>query len=119
MSRYIVVTAHQSEYPEPIHFQRGTTLQIGEKYQGPEDWQDWYFCHTDAHPGGWMPRQVFRLTEAGQGVALQDYSAKELNVAQGDLLEGTRTLNGWLWAQHLASKESGGVPLENLQIQEG
>lgn len=38
-----------------------------------------------------------------------------LNVLQGELVIGSRTLNGWLWCEKSASTESGWAPLENLQ----
>ncbi|WP_343845835.1 SH3 domain-containing protein [Bowmanella denitrificans] len=115
MLRYIVVTAHQSEYPAPIEFTKGTVLTIGEKYAGPEDWQDWYFCSTNRHPGGWVPAQVFHLTSEDQGLALEDYSAKELNVAAGEYLIGGRMLNGWVWATRQDSTDQGWVPMDNLK----
>lgn len=34
---YRVITAHRSEYPDPISFEAGTLLQLSERYDGPED----------------------------------------------------------------------------------
>lgn len=115
MAIYLVVTAHQSEYPDPISFSKGALLEIGDKYQGPEDWQNWYFCSTETHPGGWVPIQVFETIQDGKGIALEDYCARELDVIPGDTLYGTRMLNGWLWSQRQDENDSGWVPLANLQ----
>lgn len=35
-SRYRVISAHRSEYTNPITFEAGTLLQLGERYDGPE-----------------------------------------------------------------------------------
>ena len=44
-------------------------------------------------------------------------TARELDVDEGDVLIGSRTLNGWLWCHRLsqAPAEAGWVPLAHLQ----
>ncbi len=37
-TRYHVIQDHTSEYPEPITFEKGAPLTVGEKYEGPEGW---------------------------------------------------------------------------------
>lgn len=44
--RYIVVLQHRSEYAQPIHFAKGSHFTIGKKYEGPEGWDNWFFCST-------------------------------------------------------------------------
>ena len=112
---YVTVGEHRSEYPEPISFARGALLSIGEKYEGPEAWNDWYFCEVPGRPGGWVPGQIIERTGAGRGRALEDYTAKELDVDRGDRLTGCRTMNGWVWCSRAADGESGWVPVEVLQ----
>lgn len=114
---YIVILPHRTEYPDPIRFRIGDVLSIGEKYEGPEGWEDWYFCTTPGHAGGWVPRQVIERHADGTGRALEDYSARELDVDEGDVLIGSRTLNGWLWCHRLsqAPAEAGWVPLAHLR----
>jgi hypothetical protein len=67
-------------------------------------------CHTVAH----RPSTIERF-ENSHGRALEDYTAKELNVQEGELLIGSRVLNGWLWCEKTVSTDSGWVPLENLK----
>ncbi|KRW75826.1 SH3 domain-containing protein, partial [Pseudomonas citronellolis] len=74
---YEVVVAHRSEYPEPITFARGALLKVGERYEGPEGWDDWYFCAA-AGREGWVPAQVFERVGEGVGRALEDYTAREM-----------------------------------------
>ncbi|GAA3563256.1 SH3 domain-containing protein [Marinobacter xestospongiae] len=112
---YVVVTAHRSEFPQPIHFTKGAALTIGEQYQGPEDWDNWYFCTVEGLPGGWVPAQVIHWDRDGFGTALEDYTARELDVDPGDTLSGNRILNGWAWCHSSDGKAAGWVPLENLR----
>ncbi len=113
---YRVVTAHRSEYPNPISFDAGTLLQLGERYDGPEDWQDWYFCRTDAHPGGWVPLSILELLGDGNARVLERYTARELDTRINERLVASRHLNGWLWCLREASGESGWVPAQSLVV---
>ncbi len=113
--KYLVIKAHRSEFPDPITLKQGDRLTIGEKYNGPEQWDGWYFCTTPGHAGGWVPQQIIERLYGDEGRALEDYTAAELDVDAGDLLTGAKTLNGWIWCRHLSEDSEGWVPLENLQ----
>ena len=111
---YKVIEDHVSEYPEPICFPAGTLLTVGEKYDGPEDWNDWFFCHATGQDGGWVPAQIIELLGPETGIALEDYTARELDVKQGDIVLGSRIMNGWVWCEDPIRSESGWVPLDHL-----
>lgn len=111
---YVVTRAHTSEYPDPITFERGAPLTVGERYEGPEGWDDWYFCETPGQQGGWVPAQVIERIDDTTGRAREDYTARELDVVEGETLRSTRTLNGWAWCTRTTTSESGWVPLANL-----
>ncbi|WP_159912659.1 SH3 domain-containing protein [Pantoea sp. 18069] len=112
---YLATQAHTSEYPEPITFSQGTILAVGEKYAGPEGWDDWYFCELAGQDGGWVPVQVLAFIDNQTARALEDYTARELNVRVGEALIGGRTLNGWVWCENPRTAESGWVPLSHLR----
>lgn len=112
--RYIVVAPHRSEYPQPICFAKGSLIAIGEKYEGPEGWDNWYLCRTHDSQEGWVPGQIIEQLEPGVGKALEDYTALELGVDAGDVLMGSRTLNGWVWCHQSSDALNGWVPLKNL-----
>ncbi|MDR3437856.1 SH3 domain-containing protein [Telmatospirillum sp.] len=115
--KYIATGQHRTGYPEPISFAKGTLLSVGEKYEGPEGWDNWYFCTTLGQPGGWVPAQIINRTgDAHNGIALEDYTARELEVNEGDLMIGLRSMNGWMWCSRLSDDCSGWVPLELLEI---
>jgi hypothetical protein len=115
MKKYLVIQDHTSEYPEPITFAKGTPLVVGEKYTGPEGWDNWLFCDTAGQKGGWVPAQLIEITDGKIARAREDYTARELNVQKGDLLIGSRAMNGWVWCMNPANSESGWVPLANLE----
>lgn len=112
---YIVVSSHESEFPLPITFKKGDQLLVGEEYSGPERWDNWFLCTAPGQESGWVPGQIIERFENSRGRALDDYTAKELNVMKGELLIGSKILNGWLWCEKSVSTESGWVPLENLK----
>ena len=56
---YIIIEKHHSNYPKPIIIKKGTKLKIGDKYNGPENWENWRFCYTlDDKTKGWIPEQL-------------------------------------------------------------
>ncbi|MCE8024527.1 hypothetical protein [Billgrantia aerodenitrificans] len=114
-SKYLVVTPHVSEFPAPIIFKKGAFLTVGEKYEGKADWENWFFCSAPGQEPGWVPGQIIEFLDGSTGRALDDYTARELNVEQGELLVGKRELNGWLWCEKADDTEPGWVPLENLK----
>ncbi len=114
-TRYLVIQDHTSEYPEPITFEKGAPLSVGEKYEGPEGWDNWFFCESPGQKGGWVPAQIIERVEGDAARAREDYTARELNVQQGDVLLGSRTLNGWVWCEQFGGSESGWVPLACLR----
>jgi hypothetical protein len=112
--KYQVIKKHKSENPNPVIIFKGDKLIIGEKYHECEDWDDWYFCETPNHIKGRVPKQVIKWLSSNEGEALANYFAKEMDVEEGDLLTGTKKLNGWVWCLNLSSQEAGWVPIENL-----
>lgn len=116
LGRYVATGQHRSEYPSPITFKKGAPLAVGNKYEGPEGWSDWYFCTTPGQQGGWVPGQLIgRFADARNGVALEDYTAKELDVDEGDVLAVSKILDGWMWCERLSDDQSGWVPMELLR----
>ena len=114
-TRYLVIQDHTSEYPEPITFEKGAPLSVGEKHEGPEGWENWIFCESPGQKGGWVPAQIIEIITDKTARAREDYTARELDVQKGELVIGTRVLNGWVWCEKSGSSESGWVPLEILQ----
>lgn len=112
--KYLVITQHRSEYPEPITLGKGDLVEIGEEYEGEEGWENWHFCTLAGQAGGWVPGQIIERTDGNTGRVLEDYCAKELDVDVGETLTGLRELNGWVWCCKPAGTQTGWVPASNL-----
>lgn len=113
--KYVVIEAHRSEYPMPITFAVGTLLDIGQRYAGEHDWQDWYLCRCPGQAPGWVPAQIIQCLGVGRGRALEAYNAHELDIDPGQQVEGLRPLNGWLWCRRLRNGELGWLPQAKLR----
>ncbi|QQO10173.1 hypothetical protein [Breznakiella homolactica] len=112
---YIAVKPHRTEYPDPITVTAGEEIIPGEKSDENGNWPGWVFCtKLDGSNAGWLPAQIIRR-EGNTAAAAEDYSAAELNVDPGEILRGTRILNGWVWAEKKNAPGQGWVPLENLE----
>lgn len=81
--RYLVLKTHIRSYSEPITFERGAELRVGEKYEGPEGWENWYWCHAHGQTAGWVPGQLIEIVNGQSARALDSYTAKELTVEKG------------------------------------
>lgn len=113
--KYQVIKAHTSEFPSPLRLKAGDKFSVGEMYEGPEKWAHLYLCSAAGQEPGWVPLQVILLQDDGSGVAAMDYTAQEMNVEVGDVIEGGKRLNGWLWCSSPTADKEGWVPEENLQ----
>lgn len=114
-TKFIAIGQHRSEYPDPITFVKGTPLVIGDKYEGSEDWDNWHFCTIASHTGGWVPAQLIEWgDDIHHGISKADYTAKELDVNEGDILIATKALNGWVWCNRVSDNQSGWVPTNIL-----
>jgi hypothetical protein len=110
----VVLHPHRSEYPHPITFSAGATLTVGRRYEGPEGWEDWYWCETPGQHGGWVPAPVIEWLDPPTARARESYTARELDVDPGETVVVSRTLNGWAWCEKPGGT-SGWVPQACLQ----
>ena len=111
---YIVIEKHETEYPNPITLTIGEKVIIGEEHEvtESENWENWIFCtKADNSNSGWVPKQI--IDHESERI-LRDYSAKELTVEEGVILEGIEELNGWLLSKNKSTGEVGWIPMENI-----
>ena len=90
-----IIKRHRTNYPNPIKFERGDTLHLGEL---DEEYPGWIRVVTKDQNEGWAPVayiDTFGSTEFG--TANTPYIACELNVNPGDQLDILKELNGWYW----------------------
>ena len=109
--KYKVIENHRKEYPNSILLSQGEKVIIWE--ESGQDWPNWVFCtKLDKSNRGWVPKQII---ENDFGVIIENYSAKELDINKGTIVEGIKELNGWLWSKNIETSEIGWIPLEKLE----
>lgn len=113
--KYIVIKSHISNYPDPIRLEEGDVVKMIESYAGPENWENWMFCHEEKYDRkGWVPEQLIMKNTTDVGIITKQYTAKELNVSIGERVIALEELNGWIWCEKTGG-EDGWVPKGNLQ----
>ena len=110
---YRVIDSHRSDFPQSIRLRRGDVVSVTDK--ASTAFPDWVFCTTTSEaPGGWVPRSILRIDDAG-GHVQEDYDATELDADVGDVVEGLRVLGGWVWCRDRRSGRLGWLPLEKVR----
>ena len=111
---YVVIKNYRAEFLDPIILKQGEKILIGDEIDleyGP----NWAFCKKiDGSNSGWVPKQIIQY-EGDYGIIIEDYTAKELTIDEGTIVEGIKELNGWLWLKNKNTNEIGWVPMENLK----
>lgn len=112
---YLVIQPHVSEFPEPMVLRRGDRVSVGEVYDGPEGWPDWYLCSAPGQAAGFVPGQILERHADRTATLREDFTNRELDVTPGEILHGGRQQNGWVWATRPSDGAAGWVPLENVR----
>jgi Variant SH3 domain/SH3 domain len=110
----VVVTAYDSQYPDPLIMNPGDTLKIVKRTD--DEWPGWVFCENQSGKKGWVPENSIKI-DADTAVAQVDYVAREVSVMEGEILRIEKTESGWAWVTNMTN-ETGWVPLKNLRIVE-
>lgn len=106
--RIVAVAAHTSAYPNPIRFEAGDRLVLGER---DDEYPGWIRVITADGNEGWAPEQLVERRSPTEGRGVGEYTARELNTVAGETLVCRRELNGWLWVENTRG-DSGWVPKE-------
>ena len=59
---------------------------------------------------------IIDLVDDARGRMKEDYSSKELALAVGDIVRGSKVLSGWVWAERVGTGEMGWVPIDSLDV---
>ena len=112
---YIVTEDHRTEFPDPLLLRQGEEVIVGE--ESSHNWPNWILCtKADGSNKGWVPKQIIKQ-EKNYGKITEDYSAKELDIDKGTIVEGIKELNGWLLSKNKKTNEIGWIPLEKMKEQ--
>jgi len=105
---------HTNENKTPIIVSKGMKVKIGERSDSNGNWPNWVYCYgLEGQGEGWTPIQIIQI-ENDIGIILENYSAIELDVTQGETIEGDVELNGWIWCKKSNSLDEGWLPKEKL-----
>ncbi|MFT4169483.1 MAG: SH3 domain-containing protein [Dysgonomonas sp.] len=122
MTKYIVLERWDESYENPIALKKSdrVTIDLSVKDSDPE-WINWVWCIAENGMHGWVPTQILKIQDTLSdktqiATASEDYSAYELSVSEGDIVIGSKILNGWLWCRKENSDKEGWVPLRNVKI---
>ncbi|MBK4218057.1 hypothetical protein JJJ17_19180 [Paracoccus caeni] len=118
LGEYLVTEPHVSEFPNPMQLEIGDRVRVVEKSQGP-DWPNWYLCSVEGQASGYVPGQILDHGADGLATIRERYTNRELTVDAGEILNGIRKLNGWLWARRVSDGLTGWVPLSVVKESAG
>lgn len=105
-----ILKAYQAQYPDPIVLQSGAVVSLGKT--DPE-FPGWIWATSlISGKSGWVP-EPFLARDGDEARCLREYSARELDVREGDLVSVLEELSGWAWVES-ESGLTGWVPQSHL-----
>ncbi len=107
----IVIKAYQAQYLDPISFQAGESIQVG---QEDTEFPGWVWCTDQRGKSGWMPKHTFEA-EGQSGQTVMDYTARELTAHEGQTLIVHKIEFGWAWCTN-SDEASGWIPESCLEF---
>ena len=111
MKRCRVVKSHRRTYPDPLIVKEGDEVTIVER---DEDYPGWIWCTDSNEKSGWVPEAFMQI--GGETATMKrDYTALELNAAEGEPLNILEEESGWVFCKNREG-EKGWVPSENVEI---
>ncbi len=105
-NRRVVRAPWTASQKHPIVVSEGDRVTVGRR---DDEWTDYRWCVAETGETSWLPVSILEIREDGTGVALRDYSAAELTVGAGDVVEVEERIAGWSWCV-TESGRAGWVP---------
>ena len=108
---YRVVRAHEPDDADPFVLTKGEMVAFERRRTV---WEGWLWCSKTTGESGWVPESWVKL-RGDICVVQRDYSALELAVQPGEMLDAILTESGWLLAVS-STGTAGWVPLECVEL---
>lgn len=112
MPRARVVRDYRAQYANPIRFASGNVVVVGKR---DDEWTDFIWATTPDGNSGWAPNDWLKPLGDGSAQALEDYSARELDVVLDEVVVVLREYGGWCWVAN-ADGSVGWVPGSCVRI---
>lgn len=113
---YRVIKDYKSPYPDPVVFQRGEKVKVGQAFKEDPDWKNWIWCEGKNNKNAWAPKQYINI-DGTSGIFIEDYDAMELSVQIGERLVVFEIVNGFGMSEK-ANGTRGWVPEKNMAIED-
>lgn len=111
MEVFKILKTYKTQYENPIILNIGEIVKLGEE----EKWKGWIWAENKTNKG-WIPIQILEISQDKKtGKILEYYSAKELNVEQGDTIKKIKSINGWTWSKNIKNNNEGWIPDEIIE----
>jgi hypothetical protein len=111
MSRYVrVVQAHKDSCPDPISGKEGDVFLLGGRHSA--DYPDFVWAIGADDRCDWIPK-AFLQQDGDFGRLVRDYTAREVTVAVGEVVEIFEEIGGWLWIATHDGRE-GWIPAKSV-----
>lgn len=105
----IAIQPHRSNYPDPIYFDVGDRVIVGDR--DSSEYPGWTWARTADGNAGWAPESMLSVIDGHTALATERYTSRELNTQVGDIFVVIRELNGWCWVRTSRGDE-GWLPIE-------
>lgn len=109
--KYLVSEDYEICYPKPLNLKIGDSIQLEVK-EVPPKWYGWNWCKDKSGNEGWISQSYIKKVENGFEV-VKNYTAKELSVQKGELVNQLFEDCGWAWCVN-ENLEEGWLPKEIL-----
>ena len=114
MKTYKILKEYKAQYENPIILNVGEKVNLGEE-EKEEKWKGWVWAESNTNKG-WLPIQILEMSnDRKTGIIIEYYTAKELTVEKGDIIEKTKSLNGWTWSRNIKTENEGWIPDEVIE----
>ncbi|MBC6112887.1 SH3 domain-containing protein [Pedobacter fastidiosus] len=111
MTTFKILIAYKRQYENPIILNVGDVVDLGEE-EKEDKWLGWIWAEFKNNQG-WIPIQILEIAnDRKTGRVLEYYSANELDVGQGDVIEKIKSVDGWSWSRKIINNEEGWIPDE-------
>jgi hypothetical protein len=111
-TRFQVVSAYKSPYPDPIVFQKGEKVTVGQGFKGDPEWAHWVWCTGTNGKQAWVPTQYLHI-DGRNGTFKKDYNALELSVTVGERVVVYEVVNGFGMTEKTDGTR-GWVPMKHM-----
>ena len=108
---YKAIRPWTPKHPEALTLKKGNIVWVERE---DNEYSGFAWCEYHGR-SGWVPFDVLDLIDDTRGRLKEDCISKELVLAVGDELKGSKIISRWIWVQNVRTGEEGWVPLNCIE----